>query len=91
MQAITGGYFDAMNTLHNVNESLISQRTNEVIKLLTVISVALLPMTLLTGFYGMNVEGLPFAQHPIMVWVIFIALFSFILILLGIFRKRDWL
>ncbi len=91
MQAIIGGYFDAMNTLHNVNESLISQRTNEVIKLLTVISVALLPMTLLTGFYGMNVEELPFIHEPHFVWGIFGVLFFIIVVFLGISRKRDWL
>ncbi|OJI06352.1 hypothetical protein BK004_04280 [bacterium CG10_46_32] len=90
LQAITVGNVEVMNTLHNVNESLISQRTNSVIKLLTVISVSLLPMTLLTGFYGMNVAELPFASHPNFVWMIFGALFLIIFMALVIFRRKDW-
>jgi magnesium transporter len=91
VQSIIGGNFDVMNTLHNVNESLISQRTNDVIKLLTVISVSLLPMTLLTGFYGMNVQGLPFVGQPNSVWLIFGVLLLMVAIFLGIFRKKDWI
>lgn len=90
LQAITSGNVEVMNTLHNVNESLISQRTNDVIKLLTVISVSLLPMTLLTGFYGMNVEGLPLVGHPSFVWLLFGALFGIIFIFLIIFKRKDW-
>ncbi len=67
-------YRDALDSLYNTNESLINQKTNEVIKTLTVISVALLPMTLVASIYGMNVEGLPFADHPIGVWVVFFIL-----------------
>lgn len=90
LQAITAGNVEVMNTLHNVNESLISQRTNDVIKLLTFISVSLLPMTLLTGFYGMNVSRLPYADHPYAIWMIFGALFFIIFISLAIFRRKDW-
>jgi len=80
-----------MDTLDNVNESLISARTNQVIKFLTVISVSLLPLTLLTGIYGMNIDGLPFSSDPNMVWMVFGGLFIFIFILLIFSRKRDWL
>ena len=90
LEAITAGNVEVMNTLHNVNESLISQRTNDVIKLLTFISVSLLPMTLLTGFYGMNVSGLPFTDHPRAVWMLFGVLFLIIFPLLAIFRRKDW-
>ncbi|MBI2637040.1 MAG: magnesium transporter CorA family protein [Parcubacteria group bacterium] len=90
LQAITAGNVEVMNTLHNVNESLISQRTNDVIKLLTVISVSLLPMTLLTGFYGMNVQSLPFVNHPNALWLVFGVLFLIIVTSLAVFRRKDW-
>ena len=90
LQAITAGNVEVMNTLHNVNESLISQRTNEIIKLLTAISVSLLPMTLLTGFYGMNVSGLPYADHPNSVWLIFAGLFVIICFFIVMFKRKDW-
>lgn len=64
-------YRDTIDGLYSTNDSMINQKTNEVIKTLTIISVALLPMTLIASIYGMNVEGLPFASHPIGLWVIF--------------------
>jgi len=91
IKAITEGHFEVMDTLHNVNESLISQRTNEVIKVLTVISVSLLPMTLLTGVYGMNIQGLPFVDHANSVWLIFGVILLIISSILIYFRRRDWL
>lgn len=90
VRSITESHVEVMNSLHHVSESLISQRTNEVIKLLTVFSVSLLPMTLLSGIYGMNIE-LPFAGHPNVVWLIFGVIFSFILLVIIYFRHRGWL
>ena len=91
LQMITESHVDVMNSLHNVNESLISQRTNEVIKLLTVISVSLLPMTILTGLYGMNVEGLPFVDHPNSIWLLFGGVLLAIACIMIYFRRRGWL
>lgn len=65
---------DSIDGLYNTNESFINQRTNEVIKMLTVISVALLPLTLIASIYGMNVIGLPFATHPSGLWLIFLVM-----------------
>jgi magnesium transporter len=39
--------------------SLVSHRTNEVMKRLTVVSVVFLPLTFLCGVYGMNFDILP--------------------------------
>lgn len=90
-QMITESHVDVMNSLHSINESLISQRTTAVVKLLTVISVSLLPLTLLSGIYGMNVDNLPFAHQPQSVWLMYLALLSVILSVIGFFRYRGWL
>ncbi len=49
-------------SLHETNESIISHNTNNVIKVLTLFSVVMLPLTFITGFYGMNIDFLPFAE-----------------------------
>lgn len=90
-QMITESHVDVMNSLHSVNESLISQRTTAVVKLLTVISVSLLPLTLLSGIYGMNIDNLPFAHNPQHVWLMYLGLLSVILSVIGFFRYRGWL
>lgn len=54
---------ELIESIQDTNESIISHRTNEVIKILTIFSVVISPLTFLTGLYGMNV-GLPLAEHP---------------------------
>ena len=89
--SMTDTYRDTIDGLHVTVESLINHRTNKVISALTVISVSLLPLTLLSGIYGMNIAGLPYAQNPIWVWMMFIGLFSFIIIVIMVMKKKKWL
>lgn len=86
---IVDTYKETLDGLHITVESLINQKTSKVINYLTVISVALLPLTLLSGIYGMNIDGLPHAEEPIFVWGLFGAITAFILILLFIMKKRN--
>src|SRR3989338_10907515 len=75
--------------LHETNEALTTFRLNRTMKILTVFSVSMLPLTLLTGLYGMNLNSLPFIHNEQLVWYIFGAL---ILIIVGIFaflKKKD--
>lgn len=72
-------------------ESYLSSRTNETIKILTIFSVILLPLNLLTGVYGMNLNFLPLAEHP---WAIFFIAFIMLGLVFGMityFRLRRWI
>jgi Mg2+ and Co2+ transporter CorA len=42
-----------------------TQRTNQNLYILSILSALMLPATLVTGFFGMNTGGLPWMQHPI--------------------------
>ena len=48
-------YKEVVEGLESTNESVISHRQNDVLRLLTLISVTMLPLTLITGVFGMNV------------------------------------
>ena len=75
--------------LFDVNEALLSHRTNQIIRLLTVISVVLMPPTLVTSFYGMNVAGLPYAGDIARVSLIVLgSLLAFLAIILIIDRRK---
>ena len=50
---------DILTDSLNLYMSLVSHRTNEVMKRLTVVSVVFLPLTFLCGVYGMNFDVLP--------------------------------
>ena len=50
---------DILSESLNLYMSMVSHRTNEVMKKLTVVSVVFLPLTFLVGVYGMNFEIFP--------------------------------
>jgi magnesium transporter len=83
-------YKEVVEALESTNESVISHRQNDVLRLLTIISVTMLPLTLLTGIFGMNViypgEGTRTAF-----WVILAALLATLAAMVGFFRWRRWL
>lgn len=82
-------YRDTIDGLHWTSESLISQHTNRIITILTVLSASLMPLTLLAGFYGMNLIKLPYAEKPYIVFSLFgaVAVLTVFLVAL-IFRSK---
>lgn len=83
-------YHTRILTLHEINESLISYRTNKVMRLLTIFSGALLPLTFLTGLFGMNVQ-LPLTNNPPAIWSLFAAVALTIAMFFFILKKKDWI
>ena len=53
---------DLLNNALDIYLSSIANRTNEVVKVLTVLSTIALPALVVTGIYGMNIKGLPFVD-----------------------------
>src|SRR6185369_295898 len=62
-------YKEVVEALEQTNESVISHRQNDVLRLLTIFSVVLLPLTLISGIFGMNVEFPGFDTHAAF-WII---------------------
>lgn len=53
--------------------SVISQRTNDIVKRLTLISLIFMPLTFLTGFFGMNFIAIPYDSNPFLYFTILFA------------------
>lgn len=81
---------EVISNLAETADILASHRINEVMRILTVISVIMLPLTLISSIYGMNI-ALPFDTHPNAFIIIFGAMFAMALAMLVYFRKRNWL
>lgn len=79
------------DNLSDAFESYITFKTNETIKILTVFSVILLPLTLLTGIYGMNLTFLPFSQHPNALVYISLSMIGLVISMLAVFRLKHWI
>ena len=83
-------YKEVIEALEATNESIISHRQNEVLRVLTVFSVILLPLTLITGIFGMNARfpGFDTAQG---FWVVVAIMAGVALGLVAFFRYKRWL
>jgi magnesium transporter len=83
-------YKEVIEALEDTNESVISHRQNDVLRLLTVFSVLLLPLTLITGFFGMNVDFPGFGTIWAF-WAIFAVMVCTLLGVLAFFRYKRLL
>jgi magnesium transporter len=83
-------YKEVVEALESTNESVISHRQNDVLRLLTLISVTMLPLTLLTGIFGMNVDYPGEGTHAAF-WILLGALLATLIGMLGFFRYKRWL
>ena len=79
-----------INALYDTNESQISFRLNDVMKVLTVITVILLPINLIAGIFSMSTPFMPFINSPRGFWVILGIMATLILFLIIFFKKKRF-
>ena len=83
-------YKEVVEALEDTNESLISHQQNDILYVLTIFSVVMLPLTVLTGFFGMNVHFPGFET-----WGAFWASLGLMAVaivgMLAFFRWKRWL
>ena len=83
-------YKEIVEALEDTNESVINHRVNEILRVLTAISVIVLPMTLIASIWGMNV-GVPGEGDATDFYVVIGVMVAILVGMLGYFRSRDWL
>ena len=82
--------YEVINSFAETADTLASYRINEVMRILTVISVIMLPLTLISSIYGMNI-ALPFAADPNAFIITAGIMILIALVMLIYFRRRHWL
>ena len=87
---ILDNYKEVIEALEDTNESVINHRQNDILRVLTVFSVILLPLTLITGFFGMNVDFPGFGSSEAF-WAIFGFMAAALIGMLAFFRLKRWL
>jgi magnesium transporter len=83
-------YKDVVEGLESTNESVISHKQNDVLRMLTIITVVMLPLTVITGVFGMNV-AFPGEGGETAFWVVLAVLLATLAGMLGFFRWKRWL
>ena len=83
-------YKEVVEALEETNESVISHRVNDILRVLTSISVIVLPLTLIASVWGMNV-GVPGEGDQTDFYVIVGTMLVMLLVMVVYFRRRGWL
>jgi magnesium transporter len=83
-------YKEVVEALEDTNESVLSHRVNEVLRVLTAFSVVILPLTLIASVWGMNVH-FPFERDTAAFWTIIAAMVVILAGMVAYFRRRGFL
>jgi magnesium transporter len=81
---------EVVEGLESTNESVLSHRLNDLLRILTVLSVIFLPLTLLSGIFGMNTH-VPGEQTFAGFWAVAGAMLVLLIGMIVFFRRRGWL
>ncbi|WP_274652429.1 magnesium/cobalt transporter CorA [Paenibacillus humicola] len=84
-------YRDLMANLREAYQSSLANRANEIMRVFTALTTIFMPLTFITGIYGMNLEDIPgmHVRHGSYIILAVMLLLGFGM--LYIFRKKDWL
>ena len=82
---------DLLSGALDVYLSSVANRTNQVMKVLTVLSTIALPALVVSGFYGMNVKGLPAADSTYGVVLVILLMIGCTAVLLYLLKRFRWL
>jgi magnesium transporter len=72
-------------------ESEISNKTNEIMKIFSIVASIFLPLNLISSMYGMNFKNIPFVEHEHGYYIVSIVMVLISLGLLYLFKKKKWL
>lgn len=81
----------SLETAVQLHFSAIAHRTNEIMRTLTAITAVFLPLTLITGIFGMNFEFIPGLDSPSGFWWAIAAMAAIGIAMLAFFRARAFI
>lgn len=87
----TETFRDLISGLRENYISHVSNRMNQIINVLTIISTIFIPLSFLAGLYGMNFVYMPELQNPMGYFILLIVMGSIAAVMLTFFRHKKWL
>ncbi len=83
-------YKEVIEGLNDTHDSLVTNRTNEVMRMLTIIATILLPITVVASIFGMNIP-LPFQNSSYSLLFVFLICLVIVSGMLYFFRHQHWI
>ena len=84
-------YRDLMGNLREAYQSSIANRANEIMRVFTAITTVFMPLTVITGIYGMNFDNMPELHWKYGYYAVIGLMVTLGLSMFFIFRKKDWI
>jgi magnesium transporter len=84
-------YRDILSGMLDTYLSSVSNRMNEVMKVLTIIATIFIPLTFIVGIYGMNFDFMPELRWRFGYFIILIVMIAIVVFMVAYFKKRRWL
>ncbi|SFC97733.1 magnesium/cobalt transporter CorA [Clostridium uliginosum] len=81
---------DILSSMLDMYLSSVSNKMNEIMKVLTIISTVFIPLSFIVGLYGMNLTNMPEYNWPWMYPVVWIIMISIATLMLIFFKKKKW-
>ncbi|MCK5592389.1 MAG: magnesium transporter CorA family protein [Candidatus Pacebacteria bacterium] len=101
LQTISGEYYKVFNILEGqketlldlriTNDSLLTTKTNEIMKILTIVAFITFPLTLIAGIFGMNAEYMPFVGQEKDFFIILGLMVVTVFIMFSYFKFKKWM
>ena len=82
---------DSLIGIQDTYLSYTSNRLNEIMKVLTIIATIMMPLTLISGIYGMNFEFMPELKSPYGYYATLLLMLTIVLFMLYYFKKKEWM
>ena len=82
---------DMLSGMLDIYLSSISNRMNEIMKVLTIISTIFIPLTFIVGLYGMNFKFMPELESPWGYPAVLLLMLGVTVFMLFYFRRKKWL
>jgi magnesium transporter len=83
-------YRELMSSAMDSYISQVSNRLNEIMKILAIVSTIMLPLTLITGIWGTNFRNLPGIYTSAGFWVMILGMVILMVMMIWFFRWRKW-
>src|SRR3989344_1792782 len=100
LRAITGEYLkvaslmdahkETLTELRSTNSSLLTTKTNETMKVLTIMTFTMLPLSLMAAIFGMNADNMPVVEGPNGFWVVILLMLAIGTLTAGFFKYKRW-
>ena len=89
--SLSSVYQDVITDLIEAYISLNGHRLNQIMKVLTIVTVIFVPLTLLVGIYGMNFENMPELKSEHGYYILLSVMSSIAFLMLYLFKRVRWL